>query len=77
MTSPTSIFSITKSSQFTILLSKEVFIRMFSTKASWGPFTTTSLDGFSTPRCLKPFTSMSKATEIVSINKAQFPRINT
>ena len=73
MISPTSIFSITKSSQFTILLSKDVLTRIFSTKASCGPFTTTSLAGFSTLRCLNPFTSISNATEIVSINKAQLP----
>lgn len=49
---------------------------MFSTNASCGPFTTISFAGFSTLRCLKPFTSMSKATDKVSINSAQFPRIN-
>ena len=50
---------------------------MFSTNASCGPFTTISLAGLSTLRCLKPLTSMSKASDRVSINNAQFPRINT
>ena len=49
---------------------------MFSTNASCGPFTTISFEGLSTLRCLKPLTSISKATDRVSINNAQFPRIN-
>lgn len=50
---------------------------MFSTKASWGPFITISLLGVSILLCLKPFTSISKARFKVSINKMQFPWIDT
>ena len=70
---PTSRFSIIKFSLLTILLSKDVFVLIFSTKASCGPLITISLSGVSTLLCLKPFTSISKAIFKVSINKAQFP----
>ena len=48
---------------------------MFSTNASCGPFITFSMLGLSTERCLKPFTSISKATFSVSTNKIQFPEL--
>lgn len=70
---PTSKFSIIKFSLFIIRRIKEVFVLIFSTKASCGPFITISLLGVSTLLCLNPFTSISKAIDNVSTNKAQLP----
>ena len=72
---PIDISSITKFSLFTNLLNREVFVLIFSTKASWGPFITISLLGLSILLSLNPLTSISKAISKVSINKAQFPEL--
>ena len=60
-------------SLLTNLLNNDVFVLIFSTNASCGPFITFSFIGLSIFRCLNPFTSILKATSIVSINNTQFP----
>ena len=72
---PTFKFSITKFSLLTNLRIRDVFVLIFSTKASCGPLITISLLGFSIPLCLKPLTSISKAISNVSTNKAQLPEL--
>ena len=56
-----------------IRLKSDVFVLRFSTNASCEPFIITSLLGASTLLCLKPFTSISNATFMVSTNKMQLP----
>ena len=70
---PTGIFSIIKFSLFTNLLTREVLTLMDSLNACWAPLITISLFGDSTPLCLKPLTSMSKAEAKPSTNNTQLP----
>ena len=63
---PTSKFSIIKFSLFTIRRTSAVFVLIFSTNASCGPFITFSFIGLSIFRCLNPFTSILKATRKLS-----------
>jgi len=70
---PTFLFSIIKFSLLTNLLSIDVFVLIFSTKASCEPRITTSFLGVLILLFSYPLTSHTKHVFIVSINKAQFP----